>query len=154
MGDRLQELSHIRWNQDYCGAIHQWKHTQNLTKRLAAFTTHVKNDSEVWLAWLHCRKHVLYGPSQTMLEVARFFYKEAHKLEVQAAEARGRSWKQWASTTAMENGARLAHRFAKAKAPWTKPLNNLRPQHRLSPNASLASLTRLLNSRMCSQPKS
>ena len=38
-----------------------------------------------------------------------------------AASARLKSWKLWASTTAMQNGARLAHRFSKVPAPQPAP---------------------------------
>ena len=43
---------------------------------------------------------------------------EAGQIERAASRTRARAWKDWASTTAMADGARLARRWIKQVEPW------------------------------------
>ena len=50
--------------------------------------------------------------------VQQICMQEARHIELVASRTRARAWKDWALTTAMVNGARLAHRWIKLVAPW------------------------------------
>ena len=57
--------------------------------------------------------------TETRLQVVhQICMQEAGQSERAASRTRARAWKDWASTTAMVDGARLAHRWIKRVAPW------------------------------------
>ena len=47
---------------------------------------------------------------------------KASKIEASEARTRTAAWRKWASKTALEDGGRLAHRWAKGPPPWACPV--------------------------------
>ena len=71
----------------------------------------------MWIDWHLAEQHLDDFNEAQVVALAQAFDAQVHSASSAAAAARLSSWKLWASTTAMENGARLAHRFSRAAAP-------------------------------------
>ena len=97
------------------GSRSHLQHTsQDLQTALAFFARHardvepVEELAESLSRWTNARLQVVH----------QICMQEAGQIERAASRTQARAWKDWALTTAMADGARLAHRWVKQVVPW------------------------------------
>ena len=71
--------------------------------------------SSWWKNWVKCLSRWTDARLQVVQQIC---VQEAGQIERAASRARARVWRDWASTTAMADGARLARRCIKQVAQW------------------------------------
>ena len=121
IADRLRQLHFLRFGEGSANEdtfAKRASHVQGLERRLASrqwqFT---KPQSHLWITWRAAACSIAVLASVQLQVLWQMLEAEAKSLEKEASAARALSWKNWAATTAMANGARLAHRFTRVATP-------------------------------------
>ena len=91
------------------------KTTQNLQFAMALLTRPTR-DVDLEKSWL---KNLVPWTDARLQVVQQLCMHKAGQIEVVTSRTWARAWKDWASTTAMADGARLAHRWMKQVVPWS-----------------------------------
>ena len=124
VSDRLRQISYLTFGAQAEPPSEQALETRQpringLWGRLGRLKWDIKEEPpQIWWWW---RSLSARGPelSKTQLQVAmQIFAAEAVHLEKRATAERAKAWRTWATTTAMQNGARLAHQYSRPLPPW------------------------------------
>ena len=119
LGDRLLELSFLRYGTP-APSEGRLRQAGALQRKLERFQCPLKEPPAIWQWWRSLDREAVWASGGAIRTVASTLLAEARRLEHLAASRRAASWKQWAAVTAMENGARLGHRWTKPVPPWAQ----------------------------------
>ena len=116
IGDRLRQLYALQagWRPERLATV---RGLRNRLRRLR-WPFRASKPPALWHWWCEWRRRLPDMTASQLQVLSQAFEREARARERQASSARARLWREWASHTAMENGARLAHRWSKPPPPW------------------------------------
>ena len=133
IADRLRELRHLRaalaadcsdlaWRGGRRQRSGRQAQVRGLMRRLRGLRwSFSSSPPPLWVWWVEWRKHLGNASDIRLHILTQVFATEADKHARRASAACARSWRLWASETAMQHGARLAHRWTKPVPPWAEP---------------------------------
>ena len=93
----------------------------NMRRKICSLRWHSAHDPPaMWSWWKRWRKSLSRSTYARLQVAQQICMQEAGQIERAASRARARGWKDWASTTAMADGARFAHRWTSRWPPWVE----------------------------------
>ena len=108
----------------YC-TIGRLDRAKDVHVKLCRYKCPFKILPEGWHLWQLQKRRLkgwcLKGYASITRDVIWQLLDRACKVEAKEARLRSKQWHHWAQVTSMDQGARLAHRWAKGDPPWLKP---------------------------------